>query len=204
MTTAAAPRPPAPPAPLTPDDLLQMPDEGKGYELVDGELKEKSMSARSSRVGGRVFTKLENYSDTVSPGWVFASDAGFQCFAAHPGRVRRADVAFITFGRMTREQYEEDGFIEIVPDLVVEVVSPKDLFREVDEKRVEWQLAGVQEVWVVVPTTGSVQVYRAGGSSVLGSLDTLTTPLLPRFSVPVAELFRLPGPPAQSPAAGGE
>ena len=50
MSTAALPRPASAP-PLTPDDLLRMGDAGKGYELIDGRLEGKEMSARSSRIG---------------------------------------------------------------------------------------------------------------------------------------------------------
>ena len=204
MSTAALPRPASAP-PLTPDDLLRMAEAGKGYELIDGRLEEKEMSARSSRIGVRVVYKLETHCETVSPIWVFGPDGGFQCFAAHPGRVRKPDAAVIAFDRMTREQYEEDGFIEIVPDLVVEVVSPNDLAREVNQKRGEWLAAGVSEVWEVYPDTSTVDIYRAGGSTTLHDGDELASPtLLPGFTVPVADLFRVPGPPPQAPAAGGE
>ncbi len=206
MTTAAPPRPPAVPTPLlTPDDLLQMPDGGKGYELIDGRLKEKVVSFRSSRVGVLVIQKIQNHCDAVAPGWVCGSDNGFQCFAAHPGRVRRPDVAFVAHHRMTAEQYADEGFTHLVPDLVVEVVSPTNSAEEVDEKAADWLRAGATEVWVLHPKTQHLYVFRAGGGyAFLRETDTLTSPVLPGFSVPVAEFFRLSTPPPQAPAAGGE
>ncbi|HYH67628.1 MAG TPA: Uma2 family endonuclease [Urbifossiella sp.] len=207
MTTAAPPRPAAvPAAPLfTPEELLQMPDGGKGYELIDGQLKEKVVSFRSSHVGACVVWVLESYRRTVAPGWVCGSDNGFRCFAAHPGRVRKPDAAFFAYPRMTEEQYADEGFTLIAPDLVAEVVSPSNSAEEVDEKAKDWIQAGVQEVWVLHPKTRHLYVFRAGGGyAFLREADTLTSPVLPGFSVPVADLFRVPAPPPQAPAAGGE
>ncbi len=209
MTTAAPPRPLAP-ALLTPEDLLSMGDTGKGYELVRGRLKELDMSTESSRVGGKVFSRLDRFCEEHPVGWAFPQDTGFRCFAADatdPDRVRKPDAAFVSYTTLPPERYKRDGFCEAVPDLVAEVVSPNDLAREVDGKREEWLRAGVKEVWVVNPDTRNIHIYRpAGGYAFLREADTLTTPLLPGFAVLVADLFRFPPVPAaaQSPAAGGE
>lgn len=56
---------------LTPEELLLMPDEGQGFELVHGELREVNVSKESSRVSGKVSHFLEAYSETHLPGWVF-------------------------------------------------------------------------------------------------------------------------------------
>lgn len=207
MTTAAPPRPPAP---LTPDDLLSLGDAGKGYELVRGRVRELNTSTESSRVGGKVFSRLDRFCEEHPVGWAFPPDTGFRCFAADttdPDRVRKPDAAFVSYATLSPERYERDGFCEAVPDIVVEIVSPNDLAREVDNKREEWLRSGVKEVWVFNPDTHDIHIYRTGGGYVfLREADTLTTPLLPGFAVPVSDLFRFPPVPAaaQSPAAGGE
>lgn len=182
-------------APVTPDDLLRMGSAGKGYELVDGELKELIVSTRSCYVGGRVYSKLENYSESQSPGWAFPPETGYRCFADDTGRVRKPDASFILLDRMTREEYEADGFTEVVPDLVAEVISPNDIAADLDAKVEEWLAAGVRLVWVVNPELRTVRVYRPDGTGArLQVGDTLTAdPVLPGFSCPVADLFRLPG-----------
>ena len=43
----------APAARFTPDDLSKLPDEGQGFELVDGELKELNVSFLSTFVAGK-------------------------------------------------------------------------------------------------------------------------------------------------------
>jgi Uma2 family endonuclease len=198
MSTTATP-----PAVITPDDLLRMPDEGAGYELVNGELKELNMSAQSWRVGGRLYNAVENFCSANGLGWVFPQETGFRCHPTDRGRVRKPDTAYIALPRMTQEQFERDGFIEVVPDLVAEVISPTDNARDLEEKLDEWLAIGVKVVWVVAPSTRTIRVHRAdGGYAFLRAADTLTgDPVLPGFVCPVADLFRLPTDPAPAPAA---
>lgn len=178
---------------LTPADLLARPDGGRGYELVDGQLEAMPVSAKSSRIGGILCGELLQHCKT-HPGWVFPADTGFRCFADDPNRVRKPDTAFIALDRFTAAEYEEEGFIETVPDLVAEVISPNDIADAVDRKIEEWLAAGVKVVWVVHPPVRVVREHRPGGGlRQFLFADTLTEPtLLPAFACPVAELFRLP------------
>ncbi|MGL6097496.1 MAG: Uma2 family endonuclease [Fimbriiglobus sp.] len=184
-------------APVTPDELLQMPDEGAGYELVNGELKELAVSNESSRIAGRVCSRLDVYCESRQPGWVFPEGVSFRCFPDDPDRVRRADTAYIALDRMTPEQYRRRGHCTISPDLAVEVTSPTDNHDDVEEKLGDWLGAGALIVWIIHPPSQTVRVHRADGTySFLWAADTLTAPdLLPGFAVPVADLFRLPGEP---------
>lgn len=183
-----------PPA-LTPEDLFLMPDEGKGFELVHGELREVNVSRESSRVAGRICTRLDNYCEARDAGYVFPEGTSYRCFPDDPKGTRRADTSFISIERLPPETYEDQGHSTTVPDLVAEVVSPNDLSEEVEEKPDEWLEAGVKIVWVVSPATRTVRVHRADGStSLLRAADLLTAEeVLPGFSCTVGELFRLPG-----------
>jgi Uma2 family endonuclease len=185
---------------ITPEDLLQMRDQGKGYELVNGKLKDLKVSTRSSRVGGQIYRQLENFSETQRPGWVFPPETGFRCFATDPSQVRKPDTSFITLDRFTKEVYEEEGFISVVPDLVAEVISPIDNAEEVEIKIEGWLNAGVKVVWEIYPATSTVRAHRPDNTIALfRAADTLTAPdLLPGFACPVADLFRLPGEPVPS------
>jgi Uma2 family endonuclease len=185
---------------ITPEELLQMGDEGKGYELVNGELKELDVSARSSRIGGQFYRQLENYSRSHTPCWVFPPETGFRCFATNPSQVRKPDTSFIALDRLSRQEYEEDGFIEVVPDLVAEVISPNDNAEDLGIKIDEWLRAGVKVVWEVYPATLTVRSHLPGNIITLfRATDTLTSPeVLPGFACLVADLFRLPGEPVPS------
>jgi len=181
-------------SPMTPDDLLRMPDQGKGYELVDGELKEINVSYLSSFVAGRICTRMSTHVDQCNSGWVSPEGTSFQCFPDDPNKVRRSDTAFHQLDRLTPEQARSEGHCTVVPDLVVEVVSPNDLAYEVNAKRIEWLDAGAKLVWVIHPEQQTIHAYHADGSVRLFKKgDTLTgEPVLPDFRVPLEELFRLP------------
>src|SRR5262249_270424 len=87
-----------------------------------------------------------------------------------------------------------EGHCTVVPDLVVEVVSPNDLADEVNAKLIEWLDAGAQLVWIVYPLQQTVHAHWADGTvGRFRGADTLTgDPVLPDFRVPVADLFPLP------------
>ena len=54
----------------TPEDLLAMPD-GKSYELVDGRLVERNMSALSSWVGGKTYRAVDDFVSEHQLGWAW-------------------------------------------------------------------------------------------------------------------------------------
>ena len=182
----------------TPEDLLSLPDGGKGYELVDGHLVEKKMGGFASWVAGRILQMLAVFGQDVGLGWVLDSEGSYQCFASDARKVRKPDVSFIRRGRLPDERIPA-GHVRIPPDLAVEVVSPNDTVYEVDAKVEEHLAAGVPLVWVVNPETRVVHVYHADGTlERLGEQDELTAPdLIPDLRYPVADLFTLPD------AAGG-
>jgi Uma2 family endonuclease len=183
------------PPPMTADEFVLLPDEGKGYELIDGRLREQNMSKESSRFGGRVVRYLSVYSDDHG-GWVYESDLGYRIFGTEL-RVRRSDASYVSFASMPVETYTDEGYCTTCPDLVAEVLSPYDLANEVDAKIDDWLGAGVKVVWILQPVNRTIRIIRNDGStSMLREKDTLTEPtVLPGFSVPVADIFRIPKPP---------
>ena len=92
--------------------------------------------------------------------------------------------------RLPSEKFSE-GYIDIPPDVAVEVVSPNDLVYEVTQKVQEYLAAGVKLVWVVNPPARSVEVHRLDGSvALLKAGDELSgESVLPGFSCRVGELF---------------
>jgi Uma2 family endonuclease len=179
---------------FTPDDLLKMPD-GDGFELVNGRLVERNMGARSSWVGGMILRLLAAFCDATAWGWVFPADASYQCFPDAPNMVRKPDASLVRFGRFPDEVLPE-GHIRIAPDMVIEVVSPNDLFYEVEEKAFAFLRAGVRVVWVVNPDSQTVHVYTSGAIVGFRETDEITGgDVLPGFRCPVREFFTPPQPP---------
>ena len=93
---------------ITPEELLQRP-EGKHYELVDGTLVERNMSALSSLVAVYVIQVLGAYCKEKGLGWVLDSEVGYRCFSWKPKQVRRADVSFIRLDRCSLAQVMQKG-----------------------------------------------------------------------------------------------
>ena len=173
----------------TPEDLLYLSRDHR-YELVNGRLVEKSMAATSSLVAGQVYGVLWNHCQQTAAGEVFYADQGYQCFPDEPNKVRKPDISFIARDRITPALAE--GHIRIAPDLVVEVLSPTDLVREVSRRIRDYLRVGVRLLWVIDPEARLVQVYRPGRRGViLPETDELDgEEVLPGFRVPVHVLFR--------------
>ena len=122
-------------------------------------------------------------------GHVFAAETGF-LLRRDPDTVRAPDVAFISSVRMRSDEIP-DSFIEVVPDLVVEVVSPGDIRREVEEKVKDWLTAGVRIVWLIYPITRTATAYRSLDDVIqLSENDSLEgEDVVPGFSCRVGDLI---------------
>ena len=196
--TIATPPAPAPRRVVTPEELLEMGAYGKRFELVNGTLEETPVSFLSSYVAGEVFAALRDHVRSHNSGWVVPENTSFRCFPDDEGKVRRPDTAFIALDRLTVAQALTEGHCPVVPDLVVEVISPNDYAKNVNQKLAEWLAAGAKLVWVIDPDAKTVQGYfsaRPNSPGLWREGDTLPgEPVLPGFSVPVADLFRLPSP----------
>jgi Uma2 family endonuclease len=172
----------------TPEELLSIP-EGHRYDLIDGQLVEKPMGALSSRIAAVLIRLLDTHAIAHNLGLVFATDCGYQIFAQST-RVRFPDCSFIARSRLPNDR-PPPGHVRIVPDLVVEVVSPNDTACEIDQKVEDYLQAGARLMWVVYPGSRRVMVFRRGGSiSRLGHGEELSgEDVLAGFHCPVSDLF---------------
>ena len=114
---------------------------------------------RHGLYAGRLHVWLGRHVEKYNLGGVFEGDTGF-LLASDPDTVRAPDVAFIGRERLLAEAPTE-AFWPGAPDLAVEVVSPGDTVREVDDKARDWLEGGAKMVWVVDPERRSVTVYRS-------------------------------------------
>jgi Uma2 family endonuclease len=175
---------------LTPEDLLNMGEGGKGFELVDGRLAEQHVSVLSCLVAGRLFARLAMYCEAQRLGWVLPPESGFQYDPDAPRKVRKPGAAFIRQERLPESELPQ-GYCHVVPDLAVEVISPNDTFDEVDTKVEEYLRLGVRLVWVVSLQTRQVYVHRHDGTmaKVREGEELSGEDLIPGFRCPVSELF---------------
>lgn len=178
-----------------PDDLMSL----RGLEhceLVDGRLVEKNLGAEADWIGLHLGMLLSSHVFSNNLGWAFSSEAGYVCVGVTGVRVRRPDLSFVSRARLSRPPR---GFIQVAPDLAVEVVAPNDLFSEVQAKIEEYLRAGVQLVWVIDPDTRTVVEYHLSGKvRLLHESDELNGgDVLPAFHCAVKDLF-LPMEPADA------
>lgn len=171
------------------EDLESMPN-GDRYEIINGELQERVMSSWSSQIALLIGFLLESWSRTGHPGFVMGSDGGYTIFPWTAGDLRMPDVSYISRSRV--KGLPARGWLDIPPDLAVEVVSPTDSASAIHDKAVDYIRAGVPLVWVVFPSSRTVEAFRATEPlrQVFQESDVLKDEeVLPGFAVPVSELF---------------
>jgi Uma2 family endonuclease len=149
------------PAPTTAADLLARGDDGR-WELVAGEPRERvSPNLDHFLLHGRF--------DRAVGGFVYDNGLGefgpelAVLFGSNPDTVLIPDLAFIRAGRFPPVA-ERTGIAKVIPDLVIEILSPSNSALEVDEKIQIYLRAGVRLLWIVNPKRRSVTAYGADGT----------------------------------------
>ncbi len=176
----------------TADELLEIStDSGHRYELIQGELI--IMAPAGAEHGDTALglgARIRVFADDNDLGAVFAAETGF-LLEQKPDTVRAPDVGFVRKARLPNGKVPRSYFPG-APDLAVEVVSPGDRADEIDDKVKCWLRYGTRLVWLLVPKTRSITVYRSDGTAqVLNVNDTLDgEDVLPGFRFPVNRLFR--------------
>jgi Uma2 family endonuclease len=167
-------------------------DEWHRYEVIDGELfvstaphfehqaactkGSRALDEWNDRTGlGRVF---------VAPGVIFAESDGVM-----------PDIVWVSRDRLS-EIADSAGHLRGAPELVVEVLSAgrANERRDREIKLSLYSRYGVEEYWLLEWRTRTVTIFRRSGQALdrvarLTSGDTLTTPLLPSFSLLVSRLI---------------
>jgi len=158
-------------------------------ELVDGRIVPMSPTGgRHAILESNLSRQLGNFVAAHKLGWVMVGEVGI--YTRHnPDRVRGADIVFVSRERSAGSPSK--GFLEIAPELIVEILSPDDRWQDVRQKLEEYFSIGVYWVWIVEPENRVLLVYRSSTEMhKLGEKDTLVGEgVLEGFSLPVADLF---------------
>jgi Uma2 family endonuclease len=162
------------------------------YELVAGRIVMTPPAGWThASVEGRVVSLLEHHVRRHELGIVFGSSAGYDLPS---GDTLEPDASYISGERFAAHPPNRpDEFLRVVPNLVVEILSPATAKRDRTEKKALYEGNGVDEYWIVngrhrtvtVFSLGS-QGYNAGRTVIAGSLRS---GVLPKLRVPVAKLF---------------
>ncbi len=175
---------------LTADDLLRLYSQGVRGELILGVLcQTMPAGGQHGKVAALIISLLMNFVRPQRLGTVSGTDAGV-LLQNGPTVVREPDVAYFSAEKLPLDA-EVIGYYEVVPDLAVEIVSPRTTNMESYDKARMWLSHGVSIVWEVDPARRTVNVHRPNVAVVtLSEDDTLDGgEVLPGFTCGVREVF---------------
>jgi Uma2 family endonuclease len=162
------------------------------YELLDGfVVMEPPAGWPHGRIGILVSSRIENFLSKKPLGLLFDASQGFDL---PTGDTVEPDVAFVSYERCGDVPRGFEGFVPVVPDLVVEVLSPSTRRVDQKQKRRIYERNGVREYWLIDPVSKNVRqliLTEMGYAEdrVLAETDVLASVVLPGLRIPVAELF---------------
>ena len=109
----------------------------------------------------------------------------------NPDHLVGADAAFVTKRSLPAREVKE-GYLETIPELVIEIRSKNDTTTEINEKVNDYLQAGVQLVWVVDPEPESVNEHRPSSLPKTHNKASALTcdDIIPGFRLALADLFR--------------
>jgi Uma2 family endonuclease len=172
------------------EELLRRPDLGP-CELVNGRvIPLPPTEPTHGTIEGNIGSELRAWARPMGKGKVSFGDAGIY-IRRNPDTVRAPDVFFVSSERYAL--YGGSGYLNVAPELVVEVLSPSDCWSDVMDKIEDYFSAGINRVWVADPKLRRTSTYRSPTEvQHFHEGETLTDEeLLPGFSLDVSEVFRI-------------
>ncbi|MBM3127264.1 MAG: Uma2 family endonuclease [Chloroflexi bacterium] len=173
------------------DDWARLPDDGTRYEVIDGELfmTPPPAIAHQYSLDGLLFA-MTSFVKARRLGRVISSPVGVR-LPAQPVPLE-PDIVFVS---AARKSIIAEKYIEGVPDLVVEILSPSNWIYDRKEKFQVYRAAGVPEYWIVDYRAKTVEVFvfEKGDYALLGKWglgETALSRALDGFQVAVAEIFQ--------------
>jgi len=174
---------------LTYGDWLGYPDDGRLYELIEGELlMTPPPSTEHQRISRDLGYWLISHLREHDGGEVLSAPTGV--------KLSDEDVLEPDLLVVLREHLDRIGHqvVEGPPDLVVEILSAGTAKRDLGPKRRAYKDAGVVEYWIVDPESESVEVLtlehgRYQRFGLFRRSDVLRSQVLPDLEIPLAEIF---------------
>jgi Uma2 family endonuclease len=176
--------------PITAEEYLANPPEGRRTELVDGVVIVNEPRLLHQRVMLRILTALGHWT-TAAPDRGEVSLPLDVRLDDH--NVFAPDILWYADGHVPADA----AWPYPIPDLAVEIRSPSTWRYDIGAKKAAYERAGLPELWLVDTTANEVIVFRRSSSKAssfdvaleLTVDDELTSPQLPAFALPLASLF---------------
>lgn len=142
---------------ITGEELLAMGDIGPS-ELIDGRVVPMTPTGEEhGMIESNLVHNLRAFVRQHKRGRVSSGEVGIY-IRRMPDRIRAADVAFVSVERLARPA---KGFLEVAPELVVEIMSPEDRWQAMRDKLADYFSIGVERVWIVEPQNRKVLVFSS-------------------------------------------
>ncbi len=172
----------------TEKELMSLPDDGKKYELINGEITMVPAGFEHEIIGARLLIALGKFVFEHNLGVVCGSSMGYWMKS---GNLRSPDVSFISKVRLKGRKRPPKGFFKGSPELAVEILSPTDTVENLHGKIVEYFENNTILAWIINPEEQVAMVYHSPRpDKILAGNDMLQGEgVIQGFSFPVAELF---------------
>lgn len=173
---------------IAPDEFVAL-ESAAGWrlavELIDGQAVVTPPSGGyAASIQGELFFALRAWQERLADGGLLLQDV----FVALPGgHFLAPDIAW---WRAERRPPVGDGALDVVPDLVVEVLSPATRVNDLGAKRELYTTAGVLELWLADPIEASITRITAedrGGEPC--TRGRFASRLLDGFEIDLARVF---------------
>ena len=173
----------------TVEDLIAMPDDGKRYELINGEIVEVGTANRKHTILGTwlLGTLFVYLSTNKIGGQMGGPDGTYRLDAAN---TRVPDISYLMPASAARIP-AGSVYCPFAPDLAVEIKSPSNTPGEMRKLARLYIRSGSKLVWTISYEDKIAHVYRPGQLAVeLDEDDELDgDDVLPGFTVKLADLF---------------
>lgn len=179
----------AEPIKLTYEDFCALPDDGKRYEILDGDLyMSPSPITVHQRIVGRLYSILDEHARKKGLGEAFV--APFDVVLDEHDIVV-PDVSFVS---KAKQGIITDANIQGAPDLVVEVLSPSTKGRDLRDKRNIYARCGVDWYWIIDPEDKTLLELNLAGNayavvSETKGAGTFSPKLFPRLQIKLPDLW---------------
>ena len=171
------------------DDYLKTPDD-KRYELIEGELyMTPSPITNHQRISRKIEFLLEKFVTENELGEIF--DAPYDVYFDDENVVQ-PDILFISKDRLN---IIGDKNLQGAPDLVIEILSESNAYRDLIQKKKLYARHGVKEYWIVVPGEKTIDIHILKEKTyqlykTLGQDDTLESQILKGFKMELKAIFK--------------
>jgi Uma2 family endonuclease len=178
-----------PPGPLTYEDYVELPEDGKQYEILDGELYVSPAPVpRHQAVSRNLLFLLWGFVAQRRLGTIF--NAPIDLILA-PTTIAQPDLLFIRAGR---ESIVTDRAVEGPPDLVVEILSPSSSRKDRTTKAGLYARYGIPHYWILDPDERTIEIYELEGGSYRHVVTetgeaVVRSPLFPGLEIHLANVW---------------